>query len=66
MIYLNEKRINGIAECVFESYDHLGEGVIWDVIEQCIFWLDVPMPSKLHRVHHKSELPSLQTTSLVP
>ena len=37
-----------LAECVFESYDHLGEGIIWDEVEQCIYWLNVPMPSKLH------------------
>ena len=42
------------AECVFESYDHLGEGIIWDEKEQCLFWLNVPMPSKLHRWFPKS------------
>ena len=42
------------AECVFESYDHLGEGIIWDEMEQCLFWLNVPMPSKLHRWYPKS------------
>ena len=37
------------AECVFDSKDHLGEGVLWDQQEQALYWLDVPMPSKLHR-----------------
>ena len=36
------------AECVFDSKDHLGEGVLWDQQEQALYWLDVPMPSKLH------------------
>ena len=43
-----------LAECVFESYDHLGEGIIWDELEQCIYWLNVPMPSKLHRLYPDS------------
>ena len=38
-----------IAECIFDSRDHLGEGILWDERDQSVLWLDVPMPSKLHR-----------------
>lgn len=38
-----------IAECVVDCRDHLGEGIFWDEKEQALYWLDVPMPSKLHR-----------------
>jgi len=59
------------AECVYKSYDHLGEGIIWDEIEQCLFWLDVPMPSKLHRWYPDSlsykywEMPEMITSMSV-
>ena len=59
------------AECVFDSKDHLGEGVLWDQQEQALYWLDVPMPSKLHRWYPDSgnydswEMPEMITSLAV-
>ena len=27
-------------ECVIECNNHLGEGPIWDVEEECLYWVD--------------------------
>ena len=35
--------------CAVESCDDLGEGVMWCPAEQAVYWLNVPMPSVLHR-----------------
>ena len=38
------------AECILNCKCHLGEGALWDVDGGCLWWLDVPMPSRLHRL----------------
>lgn len=37
------------AECVVPCADGLGEGPLWSVGEQALYWVDVPRPSRLHR-----------------
>ena len=39
------------ANLLIDSQDHLGEGVLWSKTDQKLYWLDVPMPSKLHQLH---------------
>ncbi|MEE3122910.1 MAG: SMP-30/gluconolactonase/LRE family protein [SAR324 cluster bacterium] len=59
------------AECVVDSQDHLGEGILWDDREQALYWLDVPMPSKLHRwypdsgKHQSWDMPEMITSMSV-
>jgi sugar lactone lactonase YvrE len=36
--------------CVHDGRDKLGEGVIWDAAGQVLWWVDVPMPSAIHRL----------------
>jgi sugar lactone lactonase YvrE len=36
-------------ECVVDGRDKLGEGVFWCPVERVLYWVDVPMPSFLHR-----------------
>ncbi|MBW7922385.1 MAG: SMP-30/gluconolactonase/LRE family protein [Rubellimicrobium sp.] len=38
------------AECVLDCRNSLGEGIIWDAAEQVLWWVDVPMPSAIHRL----------------
>lgn len=35
--------------CVVDSRSSLGEGAFWCPDEQAVYWLDVPMPSSIHR-----------------
>lgn len=37
------------VRCVVDGKDKIGEGAFWCPEEQVIYWLDVPMPSVLHR-----------------
>jgi L-arabinonolactonase len=37
------------VECVVDSRDKLGEGCRWDPVERELWWVDVPMPSRIHR-----------------
>jgi L-arabinonolactonase len=37
--------------CVLDCQNKLGEGVIWDPVEEVLWWVDVPMPSAIHRLH---------------
>jgi sugar lactone lactonase YvrE len=39
------------AELLVDCKDHLGEGCDWDARGGDLWWLDVPMPSRLHRLH---------------
>ena len=32
------------------SHDKLGEGIFWNADEQALYWVDVPMPSYIHRL----------------
>ena len=41
--------INTKVECVLDCRDKLGEGVFWCPTERALYWVDVPMPSCLHR-----------------
>lgn len=35
--------------CVLDARDKLGEGIIWDAAEGCLWWVDVPRPAAIHR-----------------
>jgi L-arabinonolactonase len=35
--------------CVVDSRDKIGEGAFWCPDEEAVYWLDVPMPSSIHR-----------------
>jgi sugar lactone lactonase YvrE len=35
--------------CIVDCRDKIGEGAFWCPDEQAVYWLDVPMPSLLHR-----------------
>jgi len=35
--------------CVVDSRNTIGEGAFWCPKEQAVYWLDVPMPSSIHR-----------------
>jgi L-arabinonolactonase len=37
------------VQCVLDCRNKLGEGVIWDPAEKVLWWVDVPMPSAIHR-----------------
>ena len=37
------------VRCVIDSRDKIGEGAFWCPDERAVYWLDVPMPSILHR-----------------
>lgn len=37
--------------CLVESKNRLGEGCMWDEKTQCLWWLDIPLPSRIHRLH---------------
>lgn len=59
------------AECAVDCQDHLGEGIIWDERDQVLWWLDVPMPSRLHRwspetgAHQTWPMPEMITSMAV-
>jgi sugar lactone lactonase YvrE len=35
--------------CLVDSKDSLGEGCLWDVASQSLWWLDIARPSRIHR-----------------
>jgi sugar lactone lactonase YvrE len=37
------------AACVVDCRDRLGEGIFWCSEEKVLYWLDLPMPARLHR-----------------
>ena len=37
------------ARCIVDCRDKIGEGAFWCPDERAVYWLDVPMPSLLHR-----------------
>ena len=39
------------AELFVDCKNHLGEGILWSPSQKTLYWLDVPMPSKLFRLH---------------
>jgi sugar lactone lactonase YvrE len=36
--------------CVVDAKDKIGEGAFWCPREQAVYWLDVPYPSRVHRL----------------
>ena len=55
------------AELFLDCNDNLGEGIIWSQDTNTLFWLDIPMPSKLHKYsfntkkHQIFEMPQMIT-----
>lgn len=44
--------ITGIpVTCLVDCKDKLGEGCFWDAATQCLWWLDLIVPSAIHRLH---------------
>ena len=37
------------AELFIDCKNKLGEGITWDDDNQTLYWLDIPMPSKLYK-----------------
>ena len=37
--------------CLVDSKDKLGEGCFWDAATQCLWWLDLIVPSAIHRLY---------------
>ena len=37
--------------CIAQSNDRLGEGCMWDEKEQVLWWLDIPLPSRIHKLN---------------
>jgi sugar lactone lactonase YvrE len=37
------------VDCVVDSKDKLGEGCLWDNVSQCLWWLDIARPTRVHR-----------------
>ena len=37
------------AELFIDCKSNLGEGITWNHDEQNLYWLDIPMPSKLYK-----------------
>ena len=42
------------VKCILDCKDKLGEGIIWDPGEGVLWWVDVPMPSVIHRLDPQS------------
>ena len=42
------------ANLLIDCKNHLGEGVLWSKDQQNLYWLDVPMPSKLYQLNMKN------------
>ena len=42
------------AELFNDCKNHLGEGVLWSQNQETLYWLDVPMPSKLYKLDMKN------------
>ena len=36
---------------MLDTQDKLGEGCFWDAATQCLWWLDLIVPSAIHRLH---------------
>lgn len=42
------------AELFNDCKNHLGEGVLWSKQQETLYWLDVPMPSRLFKLNMKN------------
>jgi sugar lactone lactonase YvrE len=38
------------VDCLVDCADRVGEGAFWSVEDQAVYWLDVPKPSRIHRL----------------
>ena len=47
------------AELFNDCNNHLGEGPLWSKEQETLYWLDLPMPSKLFKLHLPTNLKSL-------
>ncbi len=43
------------AELFNDCKNHLGEGVLWSKQQETLYWLDVPMPSRLFKLNMKNK-----------
>lgn len=56
-----------VVTCVIDGHDQLGEGCFWSVEDGAVWWLDVPMPSYIHRyipatgIHKSWRMPEMVT-----
>ena len=63
---MNEK-----ADCIVDCQCQLGEGALWDERDNQLWWLDVPMPSRLHclqldsATHSSWDMPEMITSMAV-
>ena len=46
----NYRVVQRDVRCIVDCRDKIGEGAFWCPEERAIYWLDVPMPSLLHRL----------------
>ena len=54
------------ANLLIDCKNHLGEGVIWSKDQQNLYWLDVPMPSKLFQLNLPSnELKTFEMPEMI-
>lgn len=42
--------------CILNTQDALGEGVVWDSELGALWWVDIPMPSRIHRFDPKTKI----------
>ena len=45
------------AELFIDCKNKLGEGITWDHDDQTLYWLDIPMPSKLYKHNLETNIP---------
>ena len=56
------------AELYNDSKNELGEGIIWSAEQDCLYWVDIPIPSKLYKLNIKKnylvsyEMPEMITS----
>ncbi len=43
------------TECVLDCRDKLGEGIFWCPQERVLYWVDIAMPSRLHRYEPRTK-----------
>jgi sugar lactone lactonase YvrE len=39
------------VRCIADTHDKLGEGCFWDAEKGHLWWLDIVLPSRIHRLH---------------
>ena len=54
------------AEVYNDCRNHLGEGVLWSQSQNTLYWLDVPMPSKLYKFNmHNNNISSFDMPEMI-